>query len=120
MKDESGDHGEVGFLGDSSYFDKLESVEGEAGNPGFAIGIAFTDVGIGGTGCAEVFGHEATVGVEHFAVANRDFLSGFAFDLEADVACDVLSEVEDEDAGRLLGDSLRGQFFSNANGLRGV
>ncbi len=91
---QAGDRVSRGLAGKVLNFDELESVEGEPWLENFAVWIALADVEIRCPCLAQILGHQSAVGMQHFAVSDRDFVPGGTFDLQANRAGKVLAEIE--------------------------
>ena len=120
VEDEAGDGIERRPVCQAGYLDELESVIGETGNPFLSVGVPLEDVLVGCPRSAQVLGHQAAIGVEHLAVPQRDRRAGRTSRSQADYPGEVLTEIEDVDAGLPLRDLSGGKLFRNHNGGSGV
>ena len=112
MQHDAGDGIFAGLAGIAGHLDILKTVEGEARRPFLALLVAAQNVGVRRAGFAEIFRHQPTIRVKHFAVAQLDFCSGRAFDFQANIAGKILAEIENINAIRRRGDGDRIDFFN--------
>ena len=102
--------------GKAGHLDVAETVVGKARLPDFGCPVAPQNVVIFGSGRAQVFLIDEAVVVEKFREAQANIGPGRATDSELSPAADVLTEVEDIDAGRRIGHGERKNGINHLDG----
>src|SRR5690349_15802430 len=96
MESNAGDCVEVGLAGITCYFNVLKPMISEARSISFAIRITAQSIKICRPSIAEIFGHQATIRMKHFAVPQFDLSPGRSFYFQPNNSSEILAEIEDE------------------------